>query len=146
MAAALPATTTVTATATAVDPTTTALAGSTGIVPDSSAAVAGTVPADNLNPAVTQATIKSTICVSGFTKTIRPPVSFTDRLKVHQIASYGYADHSPGSYEEDHVVALGLGGAPSAPVNLWPEPRTVSGGDDRLENDLHAKVCSGALT
>ena len=30
---------------------------------------------------VTQATINSTICVSGWTSTIRPPSSYTTRLK-----------------------------------------------------------------
>ena len=35
-----------------------------------------------LNPDVTQATIRSTICRSGFTRTIRPPVGYTNELKV----------------------------------------------------------------
>ncbi len=61
------------------------------------------MPVDLLNPAVTPATIESTICVSGYTTTIRPPVSFTDPLKVHQIMTYGYADHSVRDYEEDHL-------------------------------------------
>src|SRR5438270_13269006 len=34
-----------------------------------------------LNPAVTQATIHQTICVSGYTKTIRPSVPEATRLK-----------------------------------------------------------------
>ena len=44
------------------------------------------------NPDVTQETIQSTICVSGYTSTIRPPVSYTDKLKGQQIVQYGYAD------------------------------------------------------
>jgi len=43
-----------------------------------------------LNPAVTQATIAATICVAGYTATIRPPTSVTNRIKAHQIAAYGY--------------------------------------------------------
>src|SRR5579872_5329391 len=31
----------------------------------------------SIDPAVTQATILSTICVNGYTKTVRPPVSYT---------------------------------------------------------------------
>jgi hypothetical protein len=42
------------------------------------------------NPAVTQATIGSTICRSGFTASIRPPVSCTDALKVTELV-HGYA-------------------------------------------------------
>src|ERR1035437_3182978 len=34
-----------------------------------------------LNPAVTQATIGMTICVSGWTTTVRPPTSYTTPLK-----------------------------------------------------------------
>jgi len=99
-----------------------------------------------LNPAVTQASIGATICTPGYTATVRPPTSLTGPLKVRQIASYGYADRNPADYEEDHVIALELGGAPAAPVNLYPEPRSSSGADDALENLLHARVCSRALT
>ncbi len=106
----------------------------------------GQVPADNLNLAVNQANIASTICVRGYTATIRPPVSYTDPLKRHQIATYGYADHSTGSFEEDHVIALEDGGNPSNPANLWPEPHKVSSADDQLENVLHSQVCAGTMT
>ena len=39
------------------------------------------------NPAVTQATIHQTICVSGWTAKIRPPSSYTTALKVQQLAT-----------------------------------------------------------
>ena len=42
-------------------------------------------PVGALNPAVTQATIRTTICVSGWTATIRPPVSYTAPLKLAQM-------------------------------------------------------------
>jgi len=44
------------------------------------------------NPAVTQSTIGSTICVSGWTATVRPPTSYTNPLKVQGIKDYGYSD------------------------------------------------------
>jgi hypothetical protein len=62
------------------------------------------------NPKVTQANIKRTICRSGWTKTIRPPSSYTTALKRQQIAEYGYRNKKPGSYEEDHLISLQLGG------------------------------------
>ena len=105
--------------------------------------------------AVTQATIRTTICVSGYTRTVRPPASYTSALKVRQIAQYGYADTNPHDYEEDHLISLELGGAPRDPANLWPEPWTIvaSNGNpagarvkDRFENYLHAQVCTGRLT
>src|SRR5215471_19094461 len=74
------------------------------------------------NPNVTQSTIGSTICMSGWTATVRPPTSYTNALKVQGIADYGYSDTNVSDYEEDHLVPLELGGAPRDPRNLWPEP------------------------
>src|SRR5690242_17392754 len=44
--------------------------------------------------AVTQSTIDKTICVSGWTATVRPPTSYTNALKKTQIAQYDYDDSS----------------------------------------------------
>ena len=98
-----------------------------------------------LNPDVTQATIGSTICVSGWTRTVRPPSSYTNDLKLRQMASYG-ARGSPSDYQEDHLISLELGGAPSDPRNLWPQPRPWADHVDRTENELNDAVCSGKLT
>jgi hypothetical protein len=108
-----------------------------------------------LNPSVTQANIHSTICVSGWTATIRPPSSYTNKLKVQQIVQYGYTDTSSSSYEEDHLISLQLGGAPTDPRNLWPQPYTISlqNGQpagartkDVFETALKKKVCVGTMT
>jgi hypothetical protein len=84
--------------------------------------------------------------VSGWTSTVRPPTSYTNKLKNQQIIQYGYADKNPSDYEEDHLVPLELGGAPSDPSNLWPEPHTWSFTKDKDENTLHAQICSGQIT
>jgi hypothetical protein len=97
----------------------------------------------DLNPAVTEATISSTICVSGWTTTVRPPSSYTSPLKAKQMA----AEHLSGpmsNYEEDHRVPLELGGAPSDPTNLSPEPHPASLAKDTAENDARRQVCDGA--
>jgi hypothetical protein len=77
------------------------------------------------NPAVTQADITSTICVRGWTTTVRPPVSYTNSLK------------------------LEVGGNPQDPHNLWPElwdgPRGAHA-KDVIENRVHGDVCDGRLT
>lgn len=103
-----------------------------------------------LNADVTQDTIQSTICVSGYTSKIRPPVSYTDNLKAQQIVQYGYSDTNPADYEEDHLIALEIGGNPTDPKNLWPQPRNTTpynaSSKDTLENVLHGMVCSGQLT
>jgi len=101
------------------------------------------------DPRVTQDNIQTTICVSGYTKTVRPSSAYTNALKMRQIAEYGYTDTNLADYEEDHLIPLELGGHPTDPRNLWPQAR--SGPDaavkkDGVENSLHSKVCAGLVT
>jgi hypothetical protein len=98
-----------------------------------------------VNPAVTQANIGKTICVRGWTKTVRPPASYTSALKVQQLKEYNLPG-SPSDYQEDHLISLELGGSPTDPRNLWPEPYPRAAVVDRIENELNAKICSGKLT
>jgi hypothetical protein len=93
---------------------------------------------------VRQSTIKKTICKSGWTKTIRPPVGYTNALKIQQMVLYGETG-SPSEYEEDHFIPLELGGAPKNPKNLWPEPHSQSKLSDPLETSLKRKVCKGLM-
>lgn len=98
-----------------------------------------------LNPDVTQSNIKQTICVQGWTRTVRPPVDYTNALKVKQMRAY-HELGSPSDYQEDHLISLELGGNPTDPRNLWPEPYPRASQVDQIENDLNTRVCSGALT
>jgi hypothetical protein len=106
-----------------------------------------------INPDITQENIHDTICNPRWsTKSIRPEESYTHRLKIQQIGEYGYSDSRLRDYEEDHFIPLELGGSPTDPKNLWPEPFEASIPDggahakDKVENYLHAEVCSGSLT
>ena len=124
--------------------------------PASPASISSPLPADPchvaaatycaLNPAVTQATIATTICVSGWTATVRPPSSYTSTLKVEQLAAFGYADQNPRDYEEDHRVPLELGGAPRDTSNLSPERGASPNPKDSAENAARAEVCAGRAT
>jgi hypothetical protein len=98
-----------------------------------------------LNPDVTQANIRSTICRHGWTTMIRPPVDYTNALKRRQMRQYGESG-SLSDFQEDHLISLELGGNPTDPRNLWPEPYPRASEVDRIENDLNAQVCSGQLT
>jgi len=106
------------------------------------------------NPAVTQATIHRTICVSGWTATIRPPSSYTTALKIRQLVIYGFSDRRLADYEEDHLISLELGGSPTSARNLWPEPHHIGVGGldlgsyakDGFENHLRSLVCAGRLS
>ena len=98
-----------------------------------------------VNPGVTQENIRGTICKRGWTATIRPPVVYTNTLKRRQMRAYG--ETGPlSAYQEDHLISLELGGDPTDPRNLWPEPYPRASAVDAIENELNAKVCDGSLS
>ena len=122
------------------------------------------------NPAVTQATIAETVCVAGWTATVRPPVSYTDRIKVledggggtvsyagvaYPVHGFRLADTDVRHFELDHLVALELGGTPTDPRNLWLQPYEAPKGPapagagsqtkDKVENAARAAVCAGRI-
>jgi hypothetical protein len=101
------------------------------------------------DPRVTQDNISTTICESGYTTKVRPSSAYTDALKVQQIKAYGYTNTTLADFEEDHLIPLEIGGHPTDPKNLWPEPRNAIDGatkKDGVENSLHNKVCSRLMT
>jgi hypothetical protein len=90
---------------------------------------------------------KAVICSSTFrTSTIRN-VPQSEKYAVER--EYGLPARLYGrTIEIDHIVPLELGGANDI-ANLFPEPGAGAAGyhvKDRLENRLHALVCSGGLT
>jgi hypothetical protein len=97
-----------------------------------------------LNPAVTQATIKNTICRSGYTSRIRPSTSVTGREKLASIRAYGL-HQGAGAYEYDHLIPLELGGAANDSRNLWPENGGAPNPKDKVENYLRTRVCDGRM-
>ncbi len=102
-------------------------------------------PPGAANPNVTQANISTTICKPGWTKTIRPPASYTNALKRKQMAER-HLPGRPADYEEDHYIPLAVGGHPTDPKNLWPQPWPQAQLKDKLENVLNRAVCGGKLT
>ena len=98
-----------------------------------------------VNPAVTQANIDSTICVRGWTRTVRPPERYTESLKRQQMREYGYTDHHLSDFEEDHLILLELAGAPTDPRNLWPEPHVAPGGWGSRRKDFLKSAASARV-
>jgi hypothetical protein len=98
-----------------------------------------------LNPAVTQSSIERTICVEGWTATVRPPETVTEQEKAASMAAYGDTG-SMGAYEYDHFVPLELGGATNDPRNLWPQPGASPNPKDAVEDELRQEVCDGRLS
>lgn len=103
-----------------------------------------------LNPKVTQATLRTTICRSGYTSSIRPPQQITSREKAANARSYGYTG-SLHTGEYDHLISLELGGDPNDPRNLWVEPNdrpaatSTNNSKDAVENAAHTAICAGRL-
>lgn len=103
----------------------------------------------SVDPSVTKSNINETICVSGYTATVRPSTSYTNSIKEIQIQQYGYDDKNLSDYEEDHLIPLSSGGSPADSRNLWPEPYAGEYGarvKDKLENYLHKEVCSDRMS
>jgi hypothetical protein len=106
-----------------------------------------------INKNVTQANISTTVCKVGWTKTIRPTTTYTNKLKDTQLTTT-YKSYvaiwgsTPGAYEEDHLISLQLGGDPLSEKNLWPQPYADNGArkKDVVETALKRLVCDGTIT
>jgi hypothetical protein len=108
-----------------------------------------TVPSSVLNPDVTPKTIKSTICVAGYTASIRPSSSYTNKIKKALLVKSGLNTAYIKEYELDHTIPLALGGAARNPANL--KLQSWNGADsarkkDVLETKLQCLVCSKTVT
>lgn len=97
-----------------------------------------------VNPLVTQDNIQQTICAPGWTKTIRPKATYTNKLKASQMQALGITGQ-PSAFEEDHLISLEIGGHPTDPANLWPQPWPEARLKDVVETNLKRRVCSGAI-
>lgn len=103
----------------------------------------------SIDPAVTQDNIHATVCIKGYTERVRPDKEYTNRLKHEQLRQYRYQDVNPSNYEQDHLIPLNIGGNPSDPHNLWPQPRQGEWSSDRkndLEFVVYKMVCKGEIT
>jgi hypothetical protein len=98
-----------------------------------------------ISPKVTQDTLGSTICRTGYTKSIRPPKAITNAEKQGSAAAYSYTGPL-SDVEYDHLVPLQLGGDPNDPRNLWVEPGASPNPKDGIESQLNALVCSGMVS
>jgi hypothetical protein len=89
---------------------------------------------------------KRRVCTPGYAESVRNvPESRKDAV----YRAYGMRRHFNGrNGEMDRLVSLELGGT-NAKANLFPEAASPAPGShekDRLENRLHALVCSGQIS
>ena len=114
-----------------------------------SAAVPSRNPPSSPNPQLTPGDVLTTnvqtVCVHGYTQTVR---NVPQAVKEQVYRAYGITSHQPGEYEVDHLISLELGGSNSI-RNLWPESYISKPFNahvkDVLEDKLHALVCAGKL-
>lgn len=102
-----------------------------------------------LNADVNQHNIGATICVAGYTKTVRPPARYTNKIKKGLMRDQGIPLADIHDYELDHIVPLALGGCPDCESNFQLQPWNGPNGahkKDRLEVKLQCLVCTGQVT
>jgi hypothetical protein len=100
------------------------------------------------NPDVTQEMIGHTICVAGYTKSVRPATSYTNGVKRKLLREAGIDESHIGEYELDHLILLAVGGHPRKLSNLQLQPWGGEQGalrKDQLERRLQIKVCRGEM-
>lgn len=98
-----------------------------------------------IDPAVTQSNISSTICKSGYTKTVR--ATDTNKYKALSLQQYGLSADKTTEY--DHLISLQLGGT-NAVSNLWVEPNRsgapgTTNPKDAVETKLKVAVCANKI-
>lgn len=99
----------------------------------------------SLNPDVTPETISKTICVPGYTKTVRPSVSYTNGVKRKLMRARGIPASDARLWELDHLVALGSGGHPRSLDNLVLQKRDGPDGarvKDVFEAKMQKMICA----
>ena len=97
-----------------------------------------------LNPDVTEATIEQTICVSGYTKSVRPGTTYTNGIKAKLLREAGEGSSRMAAYELDHLIPLAVGGHPRKLSNFMLQPWDGDNSateKDRLEVRLQHRVC-----
>lgn len=108
------------------------------------------VPNQKLTPGETRTLTLDQVCSTKWGKDVR---AVTSAMKEHVFHSYGVpfeARHLPNgkpAFEIDHLISREMGGADTE-RNLWPEPyfgQWNAHMKDRVENRLHAEVCSRRL-
>jgi hypothetical protein len=103
------------------------------------------------NPAVTQATLATTICdkhrYGGFSwvHNQRPPTSITNAEKFAAMDRIGIPRSQAKLYEWDHAASIEDGGSPTDLLNLWLQPYAGIYGarvKDRVETKIAHGICS----
>lgn len=105
---------------------------------------AASAQAQLANPAVTQANIAKTICVKGWTATVRPSVSYTSRIKRQMCVAQGVKTCSADIL--DHIIPIEVGGSPDNAKNFQLQTKADAAVKDQRENQARQDVCTHRVT
>ena len=103
------------------------------------------LPRVELTPGEVLDTPLKTICVPGYTKTVR---NVPEKKKREVFTRYGVVKTPSYKYEVDHFIPLCLGGSNDI-KNLWPQPYQLTWSalkKDKLEWKLCRMICSGEIS
>jgi len=98
-----------------------------------------------LDPRVTQETLAETVCVHGYTRSVRPGWRWARAMKDRALAAVGLGPEARGAYQLDHRMPLVLGGAARDPANLTLQESSEARIKDGMERRLGCLVCKGEL-
>jgi 5-methylcytosine-specific restriction endonuclease McrA len=102
----------------------------------------GLLPDGQCTPGAVETTSLAVVCGSSAER--RRHV--TEGMRRRVFAEYGLGTRHPeGAYEVDHLIPLELGGSNEI-ANLWPEAAPGFHEKDKVEEKLHARVCTRRMT
>ncbi len=99
-----------------------------------------------LNRDVKQDNLDTTTCLHGWTRAVRPPVSYTGDIKRRMMAEIGVPPEGEADVILDHRIPIVLGGSPADPLNFMLQPADESKDKDRVEVCLARTVCAGRIS
>ena len=111
----------------------------------SAVAFSGAASALPLNPDVRQETIQQTICVKGYSSTVRPSTSYTGPIKSRLMREAGMPDDERSDWALDHHIPIALGGHPRRLDNLQLLTQHDNSRKSRIEVKLLCYVCTGQM-
>lgn len=124
-------------------------------VPQSDVQTRSDLPDASLTAGSVATTDTAKVCTPGYATDLRPRGTLWLRLKEQAYRRYSIprghhsyidaAGHRHPAYEIDHLIPLEIGGAPDDIRNLWPQTIVEAKAKDKVENALHALVCSGQM-
>lgn len=103
------------------------------------------MPSGVVDQNITQENIHQTICVPGYSKTVRPPASYTGKIKRQWL----HPATNTRDYELDHILPISLGGSPRNKGNLYMqkwEGKCGARAKDKDEYRMYRAVCRGLVT